>query len=93
VETELLVEALSSDLVSLVEIDNLPSLLDIVFASTSSIHNKCLTFFILTVFNFKDLAVCWIDEVFTIKFEDLEPSGVGGPDLHICCSSSALDIP
>jgi hypothetical protein len=74
VETELLVEALGSSLGSLVDIDNLPSLLDIVFASTSSIHNKCLTFFILTVFNFKDLVVGWVHEEFPIELEDLEPS-------------------
>jgi hypothetical protein len=76
VETELLVEALGSSLGSLVDIDDLPSLLDIVFASTSSIHNECLTFFVLLVFDFKDLVVGWVHEVFTIELEDLEPSGV-----------------
>jgi hypothetical protein len=74
-ETEFFVEALSSDLVSLVNIDNLPSLVGIVFVvSISRSNNECLTFFILFVFNFKDLVVSWVNEEFSIELEDLEPS-------------------
>jgi hypothetical protein len=74
-ETEFFVEALSSDLVSLVNIDNLPSLVGIVFiVAISRSDNECLTFFILLVFNFKDLVVGWVHEEFSIELEDLEPS-------------------
>jgi hypothetical protein len=34
-----------------------------------------------------------VDEVFLLVFEELEPSRVGAPDLHVVGFSSVLNIP
>jgi hypothetical protein len=77
-ETKLFVEALCSELISLVNIDDLPSLVGIVvLISVSRVDNDCLTFLILFVFDFNDLVVGWVDKVLTLEHEYLEPSRVG----------------
>ena len=88
VETELLVEALGSVLGSLVEVDDLPSLVGIVLAvSILAVDDDLLTFFVLSSLNFNHLVVGWIDQEFTLQLEDLEPLRVGAPDLHISGST------
>jgi hypothetical protein len=80
VETEVLVETLSSNLVSLVKIDNLPSLGGSLVLGPDL---NWVSFFVFASSNIKYHVVSWISEVFTTELEDLEPSGVGAPDLHV----------
>jgi hypothetical protein len=65
----------------------------IVAVSILVVNNNSHTFFILGWCNFKNLIVGWIDKEFSLKLEELEPSWVGAPDLHISCFSRILDIP
>jgi hypothetical protein len=75
VETEFLVETLGSYLVSLVKIDDLPSLVGIVtLVVISTIDNNSLAFFVLSISDFKDLVIGWINKVLSLEFEYLEPS-------------------
>jgi hypothetical protein len=90
-ETELLIESLGSCLSSLIKIDNLPSLIGCILRSIGNADS--LTFFIFGSSNIKDLVVSWIDKLFTSELEDLEPTRISAPDLHVCGSSRALDIP
>jgi hypothetical protein len=74
-ETEFLVETLSSNGLCLVNIDDLPSLVStVVLVIINASDNNSLTFFILSVSNFEDLVIGWIDESFTLELEYLEPS-------------------
>jgi hypothetical protein len=43
--------------------------------------------------NIKDLVVGPVDELVVLILEDLEPSRVGAPDLHVIGSTCTLDIP
>jgi hypothetical protein len=75
VETEFLVETLGSNLVSLVKIDDLPSLVGIVtLVVISTIDNNSLAFFVLSISDFKDLVIGWINKVLSLELEYLEPS-------------------
>jgi len=94
VESKLFVEALGSNSLSLVNIDNLPSLVGIIIVvSISSVDHDFLAFFIFGTINFDNLIVVWINEEFSLKLEHLEPSGVGAPDLHVSSFTSVLDVP
>jgi hypothetical protein len=94
VEPEFFIETLSSNLISFVNVDNLPSLVGIFFIVTISIvDNDGGSFFILRWCYFKNLVVSWINKEFTVVLEYLEPSWVCAPDLHISGFSSALDVP
>jgi len=73
-ESEFLVETLSSNLFSLVNIDDLPLLVSSLLVS---INDNSLSFIILSAINSKYLVVGWIDELVALIFENLEPSGVG----------------
>jgi len=84
-ESELLVEALSLISVSFVKIDNLPLL---VLSSVVSPNSNWCSFLILSTFDVKDFAGLPVDELAVFILEDLEPSGVGAPDLHVIGSSS-----
>jgi len=52
-------------------------------------------FFVFGTFDFKYLIVIVIptEELVVLKRKDLEPSRVGGPDLHIVGLTSILDVP
>jgi len=52
-----------------------------------------LSFLIFATSNIKNFIVRPIDELFIFVLENLEPSGVGAPDLHVVGSSSTLDVP
>jgi hypothetical protein len=43
--------------------------------------------------NIECFTVLPIDEMLAFILEDLEPSRVGAPDLHVVGSSSVLDVP
>jgi hypothetical protein len=42
-----------------------------------------MTFFVLSLFDIKDLSTLPIDELTLFILEDLPPSRVGAPDLHV----------
>jgi hypothetical protein len=52
-----------------------------------------LTFFIFAAYYIKAFLVFNVAEMIVSIFEDLEPSRVGAPDLHVVGSSSTLDVP
>ena len=89
VEAEVGVHSL--DLISClgVKIDNSPSLVKTV---VSLPYNNLLTFFIFALPDIKNLLVLNIDQVLASVSEQLEPSGVGVPHLHVVGSSSTPDI-
>jgi hypothetical protein len=55
--------------------------------------NNFLSFSILSLEDIEYLLVLDVDEVLSSVFEDLEPSRVGAPDLHLVSFSRVLDIP
>ena len=89
VETEFLIQSLGLSL-NILGVDNLPSLV----GSIVSVPNlDLLTFVILTLVNIKAFAgLLDVTEVFTAIGEDLPPSRVGTPNLHVVGFSRALNI-
>jgi hypothetical protein len=75
---------------SFVNIDDLPLL---VFASVVAPNSYSLAFNVFSTSNIKDLVVSWVDKLSSFVFEQLEPSRIGTPDLHVVGSTSTLDIP
>jgi len=71
-ETEFLVESFGSNLVSLVKVNDLPSLVDCITVSIS--NTNFLAFFIFRSCNIKNLVVCRINELLSLELEYLEPS-------------------
>jgi hypothetical protein len=59
----------------------------------SAINLNILSFSIFSSSNIKNLLVLDIDEVSSVVGEDLPPSRVGAPDLHVGGLSCALNIP
>jgi hypothetical protein len=92
VESPVFVKPLSWFFLSLVNIDNFPSLL---WLFTSIDDQDRLTFSILTILNIKTFTTSTVDvaEVVSLVFEQLEPSRIRAPDLHLISSSSTLDVP
>jgi hypothetical protein len=89
-ETKFFVQSLSLNLSSLVKIDNLPLLVSSIVVTPNS---NCLSFLVLCSLDIKDLVVGPVDELVFVELEDLEPSRVSAPDLHVVCLTSTLDIP
>jgi hypothetical protein len=75
---------------SFVKIHNLPFLVVTVVLVPD---NNLSSFFVLSSVNIECFTILPVDEVFTFILEDLEPSWVGAPDLHVVGSSSVLDVP
>jgi hypothetical protein len=73
----------------LVKIEDLPFLVSL---SVISSNTYSLTFFIFGSCNIKYFHVGPIGELSIFILEDLEPSTVGAPDLHVVSFSSTLDI-
>jgi hypothetical protein len=89
VDTELIIESLGLSLLSLIKIKNLPFL---VCSAVVSSNTNSIAFFILRSSYVKDLVIGPVDELIIIVLEDLEPSWVGAPDLHVVGSTWALDV-
>jgi hypothetical protein len=90
-ETKVFVYSLRSNSSSFINIDNLPLLM---FASVVTPDTNSLTFFVFASFNIKDLVVIVeVDESVSRVFEELPPSRVCAPDLHVVGFTRALDIP
>jgi hypothetical protein len=90
VETKIGVHSLGLDWSSFVKIDDIPSLIgSIVFLPDDNLSS----FLIFSSMNIKSSSILDINEMFINILEDLEPSRVGAPDLHVVGSSCTLDIP
>jgi len=86
-------ETLSLNWFGLIKIDNIPFL---VCSLMNAPNNDLSSFFILSSVDIKCFLVLQVDEVsilLTGVLEELEPSRVGAPDLHVVGSSCTLDIP
>jgi hypothetical protein len=79
-ESELFIETFLWNWFSFINIDDLPSL---VGAIMSIPGDDFSSFLILSSVNIKAFLVLPVDEVFILIGEDLPPSGVGAPDLHV----------
>lgn len=90
VETEIFVKSFTFSLSSLVGVEDSPLLM---VTSIVAPNTNGMTFFVLTSFDVKDLVVLPVDELFTLVLEDLPPSGVSTPDLHVVGSTRACDVP
>jgi hypothetical protein len=90
-ESKFFIQSLGFKLISLVKIKDLPLLTG---ASVVSEDSNALSFNIFVSSSYtKDLIVSPVDELVLFILEHLEPSRVGAPDLHLVCSTSALDVP
>jgi hypothetical protein len=89
-ETEVFVESLGLDWTSFVKVDDSPSLMSSVIVT---IDTNCLSFSILGTCDIKYFTVLPIDELAVLVLEDLEPSRVSAPDLHVVGSTRRLDVP
>jgi len=89
-ESEIFINSAILGLTSLVNIQHSPFLM---VALVVSIDTNWLAFLVLLAFDFKDLWVLPVDELLVLILEDLPPSWVGAPDLHVIGSSRWLDVP
>jgi hypothetical protein len=89
VESELLVESFLRYWLSLVYIENLPSLVGTVVSVPC---DDLSSFLILSGVNIKAFLVLPVDKVLILIGEDLPPSRVGAPDLHVVSLTRVLDI-
>jgi hypothetical protein len=89
VETELLVEALSSIFTSLVNIEYLPFLL---LSSVSSCNLNCRSFSISSSSYIKNLVISPVNEFTVLILEDLPPIRVSTPDSHCWVSTVIGDV-
>jgi hypothetical protein len=79
-ETEFLIESLGLNFVCLVNIKNLPLL---ICSIVVSVNTNLGSFFVFASNDFKDLIVAPVDKLVVLKLEDLPPSRVSAPDLHV----------
>jgi hypothetical protein len=89
-ETEVFIESFSLRSLSFIEINDIPLL---VSCLTVTENSNCLTFFILASFNFNDLVVVPVNELVILILENLEPSRVGAPNLHVVGLTRRFDVP
>jgi hypothetical protein len=84
-ETEVFMKSLILFFFSFVKIDNLPSLV----GSIMSVPNDNISsFFIFSSMDIKAfVGLLEVAEVLALVLEDLPPSRVGAPDLHVAGSS------
>jgi hypothetical protein len=88
-ESEFFIESLGFKLVSFVKIDDLPSLVN-TFVVILNIN--WFTFYVFGSSQYS-LVVLEVDEVRSTVLEQLPPSWIGAPDLHIIWLSWALNVP
>jgi hypothetical protein len=79
-ETEVFIQSLGWFLLGLIKIDNLPSLVSSVVSVPG---NDLSSFLVFSSMDIKAFLVLPVDEVFISIGEDLPPSRVGAPDLHV----------
>jgi hypothetical protein len=79
-ETEVFNNSLRLNLLSLINVDDLPFL---VSTSVSLVESNISVFFIFVTLNIKDSVVTDVRDEFSFKNEELPPPGVGAPDLQV----------
>jgi hypothetical protein len=89
-ESKVLVKSLGLWSLCLVKINNIPSL---GFASVVVKDLDWVSFLVFTSSDIKSLVALPVDELVVLISENLPPSRVSAPDLHVVCSSRALDVP
>jgi hypothetical protein len=72
-----------------VKINDIPFL---GFGSVVTMYLNWASFSIITTFNIKHFTVVPVDELVTLILEDLPPSRVSAPDLHVVGSTRRFDI-
>jgi hypothetical protein len=65
----------------------------LVLSSIVAPNTYCLSFFIFASSNIKNLVVIPVHELAVLILENLPPSRVSAPDLHVVGFTRALDIP
>jgi hypothetical protein len=88
-ESKVFVKSLGLYLLSLINIDDLPSLVDL---SVSLVQDNILVFSVLSSFNIKYSVVLHVGDELSFVSEQLPPSRVGAPDLKVSVSSRVLDV-
>jgi hypothetical protein len=78
--TEVFVQSFSLFLLGLIKIDNVPFLIGFTMFAP---NNNSLSFSISATCNIKNLVVLNVDEHVAFILEDLPPSRVSAPDLHV----------
>jgi len=90
-ESRLGINSLGSDISSIISVSNIPLLveLSIVISDSNSLSFNILSF----VWDFNNLVVLDVNELFTSELEDLPPLRVGALDLHLASTTIALNMP
>jgi hypothetical protein len=89
-EAKVFVDSLGLRSLISVKINNIPLLM---LSSVVTPNTNLLSFLILSSSDIKDFASLPVDKLVGLILEDLPPSRVGAPDLHVVGSSRILDIP
>jgi hypothetical protein len=89
-ESELLVESLNFITLGLVDVDDLPSLVE---TSVLSPDNNLLAFWVLVSLDIEDLSWLGVDELLVLILEKLPPSWVSSPGKHVVCLTRVLNVP
>jgi hypothetical protein len=89
-ESEIFIHSFLGNLLCFIKIHNLPFL---VVSVVLVMNDNWSSFFVLCSINIECFTVLQVDELFVFILEDLEPSRVGAPDLHVVGLSGVLNIP
>jgi hypothetical protein len=89
-ESELLVESLNFITLGLVDVDDLPSLVE---TGVLSPDNNLLAFWVLVSLDIEDLSWLGVDELLVLILEKLPPSWVSSPGKHVVCLTRVLNVP
>ena len=89
-EAKVFFKSLGLNFLSFIKIDDLPFLIS---SFVSIPDNDLSTFSIFATMDIKHLVAFDVLEVLCFIDEDLEPSRVGAPDLHVVGSSGILNVP
>jgi hypothetical protein len=90
VESKFFTESFLWNWFCFVKIDYLPSLVGTVVSVPC---DDCSSFLILASSNIEAFLVLPVDEMFISIGEDLPPSRVSAPDLHVVGLARVLDVP
>jgi len=89
VKVELWVQSLGNTSWLFVKINNSPQL---IVLTISLLDINCLSFNIFATSNIKSSSVSEVDKASSFNSEQLPPSSVSAPDLHVFCSARTLNV-
>jgi hypothetical protein len=90
VESKLFTHSFCLDFLGFIKVDNSPFL---VRLSVISPNNDSLSFFISSTSDIENFLILNVNELLINILEDLEPSWVGAPDLHVVGLSGVFNVP